>query len=80
VGLERGPVSLVGTIEELLGANSSGSGLENREYVHRNPLRRPRDILYPHKLALTSPTIGSLSVGVVRSQTKATEFYIYIYR
>jgi hypothetical protein len=31
VGLERGPLSLVSTTEELLG-RSSGSGLENREY------------------------------------------------
>jgi hypothetical protein len=32
VGLDRGPLSLVGTTEELLGRNSSGSGLESREY------------------------------------------------
>jgi hypothetical protein len=32
VGLERGPLSLVSTTEELLGRNSSGSGLESREY------------------------------------------------
>jgi hypothetical protein len=32
VGLERGPLSLVSTIEELLGSNSSGSGLESQEY------------------------------------------------
>jgi hypothetical protein len=29
VGLERGSLSLVGAIEELLGRNSSGFGLEN---------------------------------------------------
>jgi hypothetical protein len=29
VGLERGPLSLVGTTEELLGRKSSCSGLEN---------------------------------------------------
>jgi hypothetical protein len=29
VGLEQGPLSLVSTIEELLGRNSSGSDLEN---------------------------------------------------
>jgi hypothetical protein len=29
--LERGPLSLVSTIEELLGRKSSGSGLESRE-------------------------------------------------
>ena len=31
--------------------------------------------LYPQKLALTSPTGGGRSVGIVRSRTKATEFY-----
>jgi hypothetical protein len=30
--------------------------------------------LYPQKLALTSPTGGGRSVGMVRSRTKATEF------
>jgi hypothetical protein len=30
VGLERGPLSLVSTNEELLGRNSSGSGLKSR--------------------------------------------------
>ena len=30
--------------------------------------------LYPQKLALTSPTCGGRSVGIVRSRTKATEF------
>jgi hypothetical protein len=39
VGLERGPLSLVSTTEELLGRNSSGSGLEIREYGHGDPLR-----------------------------------------
>jgi hypothetical protein len=29
---------------------------------------------YPQKLALTSPTGGGRSVGIVRSRTKATEF------
>jgi hypothetical protein len=39
VGLERGPLSLVSTTEELLGRNSSGFGLENREYGRRDPSR-----------------------------------------
>jgi hypothetical protein len=39
VGLERGPLNLVSTTEELLGRNSSGSGLENREYGRGDPLR-----------------------------------------
>jgi hypothetical protein len=38
VGLERGPIILVSTIEELLGINSSGSGLEDREYGRGDPL------------------------------------------
>jgi hypothetical protein len=39
VGLERGPLSLVNTIEELLGRKGSGFGLENREYGRRDPPR-----------------------------------------
>jgi hypothetical protein len=74
VGLERGPLSLVSTTEELLGRNSSGSGLESREYGHGYPLRWPRVTIYQQKLALTSPTIDGHSVGIVRSRTKVTEF------
>jgi hypothetical protein len=36
VGLERGPLSLVSTTEELLERKSSGSGLERREYGRRD--------------------------------------------
>jgi hypothetical protein len=62
VGLERDPLSLVSTTEELLGRNSSGSGLESRDYG-----------LYPQKLALTSRTRGGHhSVGIVRSRTQTT--------
>jgi hypothetical protein len=32
MGLERGPLRLVSTTEELLARNSSGSVLENRDY------------------------------------------------
>jgi hypothetical protein len=39
VGLERGPLSLVSTTEELLDRKNSGSCLENREYGHRDPSR-----------------------------------------
>jgi hypothetical protein len=69
VGLERGPLSLTIKIEELLGINSSGSGLENREYGRGDPLRRPRETLYPLMLALTSPTGGGRSVGRYSSLT-----------
>jgi hypothetical protein len=36
LGLERGPLNLVSTIEELLGKKNS-SGLENREYGRGDP-------------------------------------------
>jgi hypothetical protein len=77
--------SWVQTIEELLERNSSGSDLETREYGRTDPLRWPRDTLYPQNLALASPTSGGRSVGIVRSRTKATEFelslcmYVYMY-
>jgi hypothetical protein len=60
----------VSTIEELLGRKSSCCVLENREYDRRDPER----------LALTSPTSSSPSIGIVPSRTQATEFsFIYIY-
>jgi hypothetical protein len=73
-GSGTGPLSLVSTTEELLGRKNSGSCLENREYGRRDSSRRPRGNLNPQKLALTSPTSGGRSVGIVRSRTKATEF------
>jgi hypothetical protein len=39
MGLKRGPLSLVSTIEELLGRKRNGSGLEIREYGRGDPLR-----------------------------------------
>jgi hypothetical protein len=74
VDLERGPLSLVSTIEELLEKEGSCSGLENREYGRGDPLHLPRGILYPSKLAVTSPS-GGRSVSIVRSWTKAKEFF-----
>jgi hypothetical protein len=79
VGLERVPLSLVSTTEELLERKSSGSGLRSREYGRMDPSRRPRGTLYPQKLALTSPTSGGSSVGIVRSLTQATEFMTQLY-
>jgi hypothetical protein len=46
VGLERGPLSLMSTTEELLGRKSSGFGLEKWEYSRRDPLCWPRNVLY----------------------------------
>jgi hypothetical protein len=58
VGLERGPLSLVSTTEELAERKNRSSGLENRKYGCRDQSRLPRDTLHPQKLALTSPTSG----------------------
>jgi hypothetical protein len=68
--LERGPLSLVSTIEELVERKSSESGLESREHGRR-------DVFYPQKLALTSPTGSGRSVGIVRLRTHATEFSLF---
>jgi hypothetical protein len=76
VGLERGPLSLVSTTEELLGSNSSGSGLESREYGRR--IRHADDVApsIRKKLALTSLTSGGRSVGILRLRTEATELLL----
>jgi hypothetical protein len=76
VDLERGPLSLVSTIEELL-ERKSGYGLENRDYGRRDASRWPRDTLYLQELALSSQTSGGRSVGIVRSRTQATEFSFF---
>jgi hypothetical protein len=57
VGLERDPLSLVSTIEELLGRKSSGSGLGIREYGRRDPSRYPRGTLHPQKLAAVARSV-----------------------
>jgi hypothetical protein len=73
VGLERGPLSLVSTTEELRERKSSGSCRKPRlrSYVIcRTDYAKP---LYSQILALTSPTRGGRSVGMVCSRTKAME-------
>jgi hypothetical protein len=64
------------TTEELLDRKSSGSGLENREYGRRDPSHWPPGTIYPQKLAITSPTSGD-RVGIVRSRTQTTEFFLF---
>jgi hypothetical protein len=73
VGLERGPLGHVSTVEELLGRKSSGTGLESQEYGHRDSSRWPRGTLFPQKLALTSLTSGGRSGGL-----RPQSFYIFI--
>jgi hypothetical protein len=54
----------VSTTEELHERKSSGTGLESLEYDRRDQ----------RKLALTLPTSGGRSVGIVRRRSQATEF------
>jgi hypothetical protein len=72
MGLERGPLSLVSTIVELLERKISGCSLENRDYGRRNLSCWPRSTLYPQKLELTLPRGSSRSVVIVRSRCQAT--------
>jgi hypothetical protein len=78
VGQEQGPLSLMSTIEELLGRKSRGSGLENLQYGRMDSSRSLRGTLYLLKLALTSPSCCP-SIGIVRSRTQATELVLFFF-
>jgi hypothetical protein len=66
-------------LRSYLEKKSSGSWLESREYSCRDPLCWPLGTLYPQKLALTSPTSGGHSVGIVRSWTQSGIFLKCLY-
>jgi len=67
-------------LRSYLNKKSSGSRFRKQRFTavgthcanHMKPL-------YPQKLALTSPTGGGRSVGMVRLRTKATEFSLHTY-
>jgi hypothetical protein len=74
VSLERGPLSLVSTTEELLDrkvvayvykTENTPVGIRHSDHVAPS-IRK--------KLAITSSTSGGRSVGIVRSRTKTMEF------
>jgi hypothetical protein len=48
------------------------SGYKTEINDRGNLLCSPRDTLYQQKLALTSPTSGGRSVGIVRTRTKVS--------
>jgi hypothetical protein len=75
VGLERGPLSLVRTTEELLDRKvaapvykTDNTAVRIRHADHVAPSIRK-------KLAITSPTSGGRSGGIVRSRTQTMEFF-----
>jgi hypothetical protein len=77
VGLERGPLSLVTTTEELLDRKvaapvykTENTAVGTRHADHVAPFIRK-------KLAITSPTSGGRSVGIVRSRTQTMEFSFF---
>jgi hypothetical protein len=74
VGLERGPIHLRCYLKEKVAALVKKT--EIKAVV--DPQRSLCDTS-PQKLALTSPTSGGRSVGIVRSRTNATELSLYIY-
>jgi hypothetical protein len=74
VDLERGPLRLVSTTEELLDrkvadpvwiTENTAVGIRHDDHVAHS-IRK--------KLAITSPTSGGRSVGIVRSRTQTMEF------
>jgi hypothetical protein len=80
IGLERGTLSLVSTIEEILERKSSGSGLETRDYCRSDPSCWPRDILYLQTLALSSPIIGGLELQPRSRPASSRSLYRLRYR
>jgi hypothetical protein len=77
LGVERGPLSLVSTTEELLDRKVAAPvwKIENtavgiRHADHVAPLSAK-------KLAITSSTSGGCSVGIVRSRTQTMEFFFF---
>jgi hypothetical protein len=76
LGLERDPLSLVSTTEELLDRKveapvykTENTAIGIRHADHVAPSIRK-------KLAFTSPTSGGRSVGMVRSRTQTMEVFI----
>jgi hypothetical protein len=53
------------------------SGLKTDINGRGDPLRWPRNTLYPQKLVLTSPTSGGRSVGIVRLRTKSYGVFLF---
>jgi hypothetical protein len=74
VVLERGPLSLMSTTEELFEIKIAAPIYKTEITavgVHGADHETPP---YPQKLALTSLTSGGRSVGIVRSRTQTMEF------
>jgi hypothetical protein len=80
VGLERGPLSLVSTAEELLDRKvaapvykieNTAVGIRHAEHVAPSNLKSWQ--------SLRRQAAVARSVGIVRSRTQTTEFFYYYY-
>jgi hypothetical protein len=78
VGLERCPLSLVSTIEELLGRKSSDYGLESREYAVMTATLTKLQPLSA-KVGTNFANKGGLSVGIVHSGTQESYFFFFLF-
>jgi hypothetical protein len=79
VGVEQGPLSLVSTTEELLDRKVAAPVYKTENTAVRI---RHADHVAPSickKLAITSPTRGGRSVGIVRSRTQTMEFSLVLF-
>jgi hypothetical protein len=79
VGLERGPLSIVCINEDLPEWKSSGFGSRKQRLIAVGIRCADHATLYPRKLALTSPTSGGRSIGIVRLRTKSTAFSLVFF-
>jgi hypothetical protein len=77
MGLERGPLCLVSTTEELLDRKVAASVYKTENTAVG--IRHADHVVFPQKLAITSPTIGGRSVGIVRLRTQTMEFLLHAY-
>jgi hypothetical protein len=73
VGLERGPLSLVSTTEELLDRKGAVPSRKPRIQPQGPVTLTTWHPLSAKKLAITSPTSGGRSFGIVRSRTQTME-------
>jgi hypothetical protein len=77
MGLERGPLSLVSTIEELLERKNVAAPVYKAENTTVGSVTLTTWHPLSQTLALTSPTSGGRSVAIVRSRTQATAFLFF---